>query len=53
MKIILDNFNYKGKHFDRYECDLPQVTNVDELPEDKIIEYIIENLEEFIKEGES
>lgn len=49
MKIILDDFNYKGEHFKRYECELPQVDNIKDIPEDKIVGYIMENLDELSK----
>lgn len=50
MKIILDNFNYKGHHFDRYEVEWPQVSNLDEVPEERVTEYITESLDKFIEE---
>ena len=50
MKIIIDNFYYKGHHFDCYECDMPNVNNLDEVSEDKITEYVVESLNKFIDE---
>lgn len=50
MKIILDNFKYKGRHFDHYECELPQVANLEDVPEDRLTEYICESLNQFIEE---
>lgn len=50
MKIILDNFNYRGKHFSHYECDLPQLHDVDETNEERLTEYIKESLDELMKE---
>lgn len=49
MKIVLSDFNYKGRHFDHYECEWPNVKNLDEVPEEKAIEYITESLNEFLK----
>jgi hypothetical protein len=49
MKLIIENFEYKGIHIDRYESDLPQVTKLDEVPMDKLEVYIKENLDELIK----
>lgn len=49
MKLIIENFEYKGIHVDHYESDLPQVTDINEVPFDKLEEYIKENLDEVIK----
>lgn len=47
MKIILENFNYKGMHFDKYELDLPELGDVyDECLDTVITEKIKENLDE-------
>lgn len=50
MKIILDDVYYKSHYIKHYEAELPNVKNFDEIPEGKLIEYITESLEEFIKE---
>lgn len=50
MKIILDDFNYKGRHFKHYETEWPNVKTIDDIPEEKIIEYITESLDNFIEE---
>ena len=49
MKIILNNINYKGHHFDRYEVDIPNVTDIDEVSEERIMEEIVNCLEISIK----
>ena len=49
MKLIIEDFEYKGIHIDRYESDLPQVTKLDEIPADKLEAYIKENLDAVIK----
>lgn len=47
MKIILENFNYKGMHFDKYKLDLPELGDVyDECLDTVITEKIKENLDE-------
>lgn len=51
MKIIIDDFNYKGVHFKQYECEMPGVKNLDEIPEERITEYICESLDKFIEDG--
>lgn len=44
MKIVLKDFEYKGKHLDEVEFEFPQITNVEEVPEEKIKAYIFETL---------
>lgn len=53
MKVIIDNFNYQGRHFDRFECELPQLTDIDEYPwtEEAIVNYITESLDRAIEDG--
>ena len=53
MRIILDDINYKGRHFKRLECELPNVKNLDEIPEGKLTEYICDSLDQIIKDEES
>lgn len=43
MRIIIEDFNYNGQHFDRCEYDLPQIKEVDETFKEKIAEYIVES----------
>ena len=50
MKIILDNFNHKGKHFNGITLDMPNVKNVENIREDVIIEYIKESLDNLMDE---
>ena len=49
MKCILEDINYKGVHFDSYECEIPNVKNLDDIPEEKLIGYITDSLEQTIK----
>lgn len=55
MKIILDDFNYKGMHFDKYELELPELGDVyDECLDSVITEKIKKDLDErFWKEVNS
>lgn len=47
MKIKLENFNYIGMHFDKYELDLPEVDDVTYEVFNKVItEKIKEDLDE-------
>lgn len=48
MKIILDNVNYKGRHFKRVEMELMDVNNFEDA-EGEIIEKIEGFLDEVIK----
>ena len=43
MRIIIEDFIYNGKHFEKYECDLPQIKEVDETFKERIAEYIVES----------
>ena len=54
MKIILDDFNYGGYHFERIECELPEVKDLEEgLLEDLLSLHVIWDLEDFIGFNES
>ena len=48
MKIILDDFYYKGNHFDQFVCNLPQVDIPDETFNERIIDYIKESLDQHL-----
>lgn len=50
MKITMSNFNYKGYRIGYYECELPQVDDIDEIFVERIMDYITESLDEIIKE---
>lgn len=52
MKIILENFDYKGRHFNHYEGEFPQVTKFDDSTQERLIDYVVEVLDKII-EGES
>lgn len=51
MKVILEDFNYKGNHFDRWEAELQQVIDWEDIPEEKLIEYIADSLDAFLEEN--
>lgn len=54
MKIILDDFNYRGYHFERVECEIPQVDTLEEgILEDLISLHLIWDLDDFINFNES
>ena len=48
MRIILDDFTYGGYHIERWECELPQINNLEDLTEDMIYEHIIAHLEDYV-----
>ena len=50
MKIVFKDFNYKGKHFKELELGMPNIKNVEDIPKDKIVEYIVESLDNFLDE---
>lgn len=50
MKIVMENFYFEGHHIKRYECELPQVKEFDEAVQERIIDYIVENLKSLTEE---
>lgn len=44
MIIILKDFNYKGEHIDEAEFDWPNVHSIDDIPEGKGRELILDTL---------
>lgn len=54
MKITLDDFNYRGHHFERIECEIPQVDELEEgIVEELLSRYMIWDLDDFINFNES
>lgn len=53
MKVVTENFNYKGHHFERVEFDMPGVKEFDEIVEERIVDYLKETLDVLIEEKES
>lgn len=43
MRIIIEDFIYNGKYFEKYECELPQIKVVDETFKERIAEYVVES----------
>ena len=52
MRVILDDFYYKGKHYDRQEFDL-QGLNEENYDEEKITAFIVAALDNLTSENES
>lgn len=48
MKIILKDFNYDGCHFEEFEFDMPNLKDLEEIPVDKLLECIFDDLNDFI-----
>ena len=46
MKVIFEDFVFEGKHIEQYICELPQVKEFDETVQERLIEYIVENLKQ-------
>ena len=53
MKITLDDFNYRGYHFEQYSCELPQLKCLEEADNDLMLFYVAEQLDDFIDFNES
>ena len=49
MKIILQNINYKGHHFENLEFEFSNIHNFEDIPEGKLMEYIEDMLDTLIK----
>ena len=45
MKIILKDFEHNSYHYNRYECTLHDVTELNDETKDEIVKGIIENLD--------
>ena len=52
MKIILKDFYYKGWLVGKIKCDFPQIKDIDELSEDLVKKYILEDLDRLCTEEE-
>ena len=50
MKIIIEDFNYKGKHYDEVGFELTHVSNIEDIPEDKIVPYVMEGLKNLLED---
>ena len=51
MKVIIDDFNYKGKHYDKFECDLPQFEILEDVDDESLVECITESLIKYITDS--
>lgn len=49
MKIVLNDVNYKGVFIEHVEIGLPNVNSLDDIPEGRLIEYIAEQLDLYVK----
>lgn len=50
MKIIIQDFNFKGKHYGEVVFEMPNINNIEDIPEDKIVPYVMGELEDLLKE---
>lgn len=53
MKIILDDFSYRGYYFERFDFEIPNVENLEDITEDLLYRHVIWELEDFINFNES
>ena len=49
MKIIIRDFNFEGKHHNEVVFELTHVINIEDIPEDKIVPYVMEGLKNLLK----
>ena len=51
MKVKVDNFSYKGRYFEEWECEIPEVNEnmsgveISRLFTEKLDEYLMNNEE--------
>lgn len=50
MKIIIRDFNYEGKHHDEVVFELTHVSNIEDIPEGKIVPYVMEGLNNLLED---
>ena len=53
MKIILDDFSYRGYYFEHFEFEIPNVENLEDVTEDLLFRHVVWDLEELIDFNES
>lgn len=53
MRIVLKDFKFRGHRFTEFECELPNIKNLEEVTNDLISEYIIDCLDAHIAWQES
>ena len=51
MKIIIEDFKYEGKYIGKVEFEMPQLSNIEDIPEDKIVPYVMGELKDLLKEN--
>lgn len=49
MKIVLKDFKFRGHKFTEFECELPNIKNLEEVTNDLISEYIVDSLDMHLK----
>ena len=50
MKIIIRDFNFKGKHHNEVVFELTHVSNIEDIPKDKIVSYVMEGLKNLLED---
>lgn len=53
MKIILRDVNYRGYHFEELDFELPNVKNLEDVTNDMLAEYVVDDLNHYIDFHES
>lgn len=49
MKIVLDDINYKGHHFEKVEVELHDVNDLEDVTEEEVVKGIVRFLDDVLK----
>jgi len=52
MKVVVDNFSYKGKYYDKFECELP-VSDLNSISSKELSAMFTEQIDIFEGRKES
>ena len=53
MKIILDDFSYRGYYFKQLDFEIPDVKKLEDITCDMLSEHVIDDLDSYINFHES
>lgn len=53
MKIILRDIKYRGYYFEELDFELPNIKNLEDVTNDMLAEYVIDDLNQYIDFHES
>ena len=49
MKVVLKDFEYLGEHIEEFNCEFPQLKDLDEDMIGEIFWYVFEQLNDFVE----